>query len=348
MTSRMTTETKEIPACVARQRSELADDFERAGRALATLNPPVVATLARGSSDHAAIYLKYLVELATGTPVASLPPSVASVWRRPLRLRGAACVAISQSGRSPDLLDALDAANRSGASCFAMVNDPLAPMISHAIALPIGAGPETSVAATKSFAGSLTAITATAAAWHDPGGLRTGLDSLAPLLDDALDRDWSEPLDALARATSVYTIGRGPGLAVAAEAALKLKETCRVHAEAYSAAEVLHGPVELGSPSMVVVAFASVDEGRDSVMLAARRLAGTGARVFVADPLNEPPSNVGGGTPLAMLEVVRTDHPWLDPVSQIASFYRLVEAFARRRGLDPDAPRELAKVTETR
>ena len=139
-------------------------------------------------------------------------------------------------------------------------------------------------------------------------------------------------------AATAFVVSRGPGLALAGEIALKLKEVARLHAEAFSAAEVRHGPMALAAKELAVLAFVTDDASRQSVVNSARALATAGATVAVAG------ANVTG---CASLPTVQSPHPLLTPLCQAITFYRFVEAFARARGLDPDAPLHLRKVTET-
>lgn len=329
----MADEIAEIPAAAARFLRENAGTLARIGAAMRALDPALLVTVARGSSDHAATYLKYAVELTAGLPVASVGPSVASVYGRSLRLERAVCIAISQSGRSPDIVSMLASARASGALTIAITNDPASPLAQAAEhCLPLLAGVEASVAATKTFAVSVLAGLALVAEWQDDAALRDAVQAMPEGFARALALDWSVLADRLARAQSAYVLGRGPGFAIAAETALKLKETCALHAEAHSAAEVLHGPAALARDAFPVLALAVRDAAQAQLIATAQRLAGQGADVFVTG---------------ADLPVIAPLHPLVDPVLLVVTFYAMAESLARRRGLDPDAPRHLLKVTET-
>ncbi len=228
---------------VARQLAANAERSAEVAAALRARDPDVVVTIARGSSDHAALYVKHLVELRLGRVCASLGPSVASLYHAPLRLEGALAVTISQSGRSPDIVAMQRAAREAGAFTVALVNDATSPVALDAAALlPLRAGEERSVAATKTMIASLVAGASLIAHWSEDADLRAALGDLP----ERLERDAAPPPEALVRALatarSLFVIGRGATLAIAAEAALKLKETSAIHAEAFSSAEVLHGP----------------------------------------------------------------------------------------------------------
>ena len=199
--------------------------------------------MARGSSDHAATYLKYAAEIVAGVPVASVGPSVASIYGRQLRLAGATCIGISQSGQSPDIVEMMRSARAGGGLTIAITNDGAAPMAAacdHTLALRVG--PERSVAATKTFVVSVLAALALVAEWRQDAALRAAVAALPEQFAAALACDWGPLSDRLARANSAFVLGRGPGFAIASEMALKFKETSGIHAESYSAAEVLHGP----------------------------------------------------------------------------------------------------------
>ncbi|HET9069177.1 MAG TPA: SIS domain-containing protein [Amaricoccus sp.] len=342
--TRMREEIAEIPAAAERFLAARAP-LAAAAAALRAADPRLIVTVARGSSDHAATYLKYAVEIVAGVPVAPVGPSVASIYRRRLRLDGAACIGISQSGRSPDIVEMMQSAGAGGALTLAVTNDaasPLAAAADHALALE--AGPERSVAATKSFVASVLAGLALLAEWREDAGLRAAVAALPGQFASALDCDWTPLADRLVTASHAFVLGRGPGVAIASEMALKFKETSAIHAEAYSAAEVLHGPAALVGARFPVLALAVPDAAEAQVIATAERLAGQGADVFLTGPGAGDFEARAGVTPLAAVAGV---HPLTAPLVLVVSFYRFVEALARRRGLDPDAPPHLRKVTET-
>lgn len=308
------------------------------GAMLRAQEPQLVTSVARGSSDHAATYLKYACEILVGVPVASVGPSIASVYSAQLRLPRTLCVAISQSGQSPDIVQMTKASAQAGATTLAITNDPDAPLAKAADAcLPLGCGPEISVAATKTFVASVAAAIAMLAHWTKDAELLAALARLPEACNTALSQDWSPLSDRLARAPALYVLGRGPGYAIASEIALKFKETSALHAEAYSAAEVLHGPSALVERGFPVLALICEDAARDGFCDTAAKLAGQGADVFVTD-------QVTGTTELPRAAPL---HPLLDPLLSVVSFYVFIEALARRRGLQPDTPRHLRKVTAT-
>ncbi|MBP0482159.1 SIS domain-containing protein [Sagittula salina] len=337
--SHMKREVREIPDAVARLLENGADGMARAADALRTLDPPFLATVARGSSDHAATYVKYAAEIMAGLPVASVGPSVTSIYGARLRVKGAACLAISQSGASPDIVQMVTMMREEGALTLGLTNhldSRLAQVSDHALALH--AGPELSVAATKTFVTSAVAGVWLVAELLRDAPLLAALHALPDALAQAVDADWSPLGDALGEAESLYCLGRGPCYAASNEAALKFKETCQLHAESYSSAEVLHGPVSIVGRGFPVIALAVRDAAQKGLVEVAEKLAGMGAQVFTTSSAAQD---------AVALPAVRTGHPLTDPLALIVSFYAMVEQVARARGVDPDNPRHLRKVTET-
>ncbi len=300
--------------------------------------PAAIVTCARGSSDHAATYGKYLFETLLGIPVCSAAPSVSSVFASPVQAAGTLCLAISQSGRSPDLLATVEAHKRGGGYLVALVNDETAPLAALAdTTICLEAGPEHSVAATKSYIASLAALAAIAAAWSADSALQEAVDALPSLLHHAFALSWSHAEETLADARNLFVIGRGYGLGVAQEAALKFKETCALHAEAFSAAEVRHGPMAIVGPGFPILAFATSDTAGDGVREIAAEFAQRGAAVHLVD--------ARGKTDDALPAIEA--HPAIEPILMIQSFYRMANSLSLRRGLNPDAPAHLSKVTRT-
>ena len=340
MTTHMFQEIGEAGDSVARQLGHNAERVAEIGARLRDLDPSLVATIARGSSDCCALYLKYLVEIISGVPCASISPSIATLYRTPIRLQRALSVAISQSGRSPDIVETQRAARRAGALAVALVNDEASPLAQEAESLlPLCAGAEHSVAATKSMIAGLVACASLVAAWREDRPLADAIAGLPDVLRGQTAPPPAALLDRLAEARNAFVLGRGATLAIAAEAALKLKETCAIHAEAYSAAEVLHGPVELVGPGFPVIAFLPSDAAREGMLTTLARLAAAGAEVIAVE--------AGGADDAYRLATAPIELALLEPIVMIHRFYRLAEALARRLGRDPDHPRNLHKVTET-
>ena len=336
----MRLEIEEIPAAAGRLLELGRGDFVAGAAQLEAADPDFVVTVARGSSDHAAAFLKYAIELTAGRAVASVGPSIVSIYHKKLRLGRAAALAISQSGKSPDIVAMTEAATAAGALTFALSNTAGSPLAEAARSfINLEAGPEKSVAATKSFVNSVVAGLALIAHWVEDGALLSAIEELPETFRAALACDWTPLAESLVAASSLYVLGRGPAFAIASEAALKFKETCGLHAEAYSSAEVLHGPARIVERGFPVLVFAAPDASADSVAGVAERLAGQGARVFTAG------TAAPGATPLP---VAAASHPMAATLALIVSFYAMVEGLSRRRGFDPDRPPYLRKVTETR
>jgi glucosamine--fructose-6-phosphate aminotransferase (isomerizing) len=331
-------EAAEAAAAVRSQLARNGEAIERLAERLRAKPPRAVVTCARGSSDHAATFAKYLVETRAGVLTASTAPAVSTLYGAPLDVRDCLFLVISQSGRSPDLVAATDSAKERGATVVALVNAEDAPIakIAHCT-LPLGAFPEHGVAATKSFIASLAAIVHLVAAWTRDGALATALQAAPAALEQAWTLDWSAAVDRLAPAGHLYVIGRGTGFAIAQEAALKLKEACGLHAEPFSGAEVRHGPQALLDESFPVLVFAQEDEAQGGLVELARDLAARGVPVIFAG------ARVDGALSLPTIEA----HPAIEPLLLVQSFYRLANALAFARGRDPDRPPHLTKVTRT-
>jgi glutamine---fructose-6-phosphate transaminase (isomerizing) len=330
----MEQEARQAPEAVARFLERNKSQLAELGSQLRKHPPPVIMTSARGSSDHAAGYFKYLEEILVGVPCASMGASVVSVYEAKLRVRDTLCLTISQSGQSPDIVALQSAARAAGAITVALVNVEDSPIARNAnICLPLFAGPEHSVAATKSLIVSLAASAAIVAHWLNDERLISALSALPEKLEKACCIEWPELVELAQSAESFYVLGRGPSLPIAGETALKLKETCAIHAEAYSTAEVMHGPLELLGAGFPVMAFSPEDSSRHSSQEAILKMQRIGAKTLVVE---------NGG-----LTYYKTGVPLFDPISMMQTTYLAIEKVARARGRDPDHPRLLKKITET-
>jgi glucosamine--fructose-6-phosphate aminotransferase (isomerizing) len=309
---------------------------------LRRLAPRAVVTCARGSSDHAATYAKYLIETRAGVLTASAAPSVSSVYGVSQDLRGCLFLALSQSGRSPDLLASVAAAKAAGATVLALCNTPGAPLMAAADwAIELRAGVEASVAATKSYIATLAALARVVAAWTQDAALESDIGTLPGLLDQSWALDWSAALAPLESAANLYVVGRGLGLGAAQETALKCKETCGLHAEAFSSAELRHGPYTLLGPKFPALVFAQRDATRRGIEALSLELARRGVPVLIAGA--EESVTAAGAIMLPALDVAAQ----VAPILLVQSAYRLIATLAVRRGFDPDHPAHLLKVTET-
>jgi glucosamine--fructose-6-phosphate aminotransferase (isomerizing) len=331
-------EAAETPDVVAKLLSANRAQVEAIGTKLRRLKPRAVVTGARGSSDHAATFAKYLIETRAGIITSSTGLSIASVYAAQPKVDDVLFLAISQSGKSPDLLATVERAKAGGAYVVAVVNDDASPLahLAHDV-LPLHAMPETSVAATKTYLASVCAIADLVAEWTEDRDLGAALNGLPALLRAAWDCDWSEAIAHLVPANDLYTIGRGLGFGAAQEMALKFKETCGLHAEAFSAAEVHHGPLALVRQGFPALLLSQRDETRPGLEELAAKLVATGSNAMVA----------GFSLPGAVALPVVPAHSALEPILMTQSFYRMVDALALARGFDPDRPPNLNKITET-
>ena len=332
-------EARSASAVVARQLVKNEAITEKIGELLRERQPQVVVTCARGSSDHAATYGKYLIETFAGIPTASFAPSVSSVYAARQNMQGALFLVLSQSGKSPDLLESAKAAKEAGALVIALVNvvdSPLAKLADEVV--PLHAGIEKSVAATKSYIATLVALAQLVAKWTRSDVLEQALSVLSGQLESAWNLDWQAAIDALEGANNFFVIGRGIGLGIAQEAALKFKETAGLHAEAYSAAEVRHGPMAIVNRGFPVLLFTQDDGTRATVDAVVEDFLARGAVVLVAGKTYD------GAVNLPSVEGVVAATA---PIVFIQSFYKMVNALAIARGYDPDRPPHVRKVTET-
>lgn len=336
--SALAREAAEAPEAASRQIARHAKAFAELGARLRKTPPRFVVTCARGSSDHAASYGKYLIESFVGKAVASIGPSVSTLYGAHLDLSDSLFIAVSQSGRSPDLLHAAEKARPTGALMVGFVNDETSPLASLCdITLPLTAGPEISVAATKSYLLSALAFLSLTAHWSQSAELLAAVEALPAALDAARALDWRPALQTLRLARGLFCIGRGCGLGAAQEMALKFKETCRMHGEAFSAAEVFHGPLGLVGPDFPVIALGQEDAAASVTREAVARIAGLGALVWSA--LDVP------GT--CRLPTVPKVSPVIAPICEMQSFYVALPELIAARGMPADTPANLKKVTET-
>lgn len=324
---------------IARQHTQNVERVRAAVERITAFNPTAVVTMARGSSDHAATYAKYLIETRTGVLTSSASPSISSVYLSHQKLSGALYIAFSQSGKSPDLLAGVAQAKAAGALTLALVNVEDSPLAQLAdLVIPLHAGPEHSVAATKSYIATLGAVLHLVSEWSGDQVLQAACKQLPELLTRAWQCDWTPAVETLLTATNLFVIGRGLGFGIAQEAALKLKETCGLHAEAFSSAEVKHGPMAIVKKDFPVIMLAQQDETSEGFNALIKDFEARDAKVLVASEQATGPLK---------LPVVAGVHPALAPVLAIQSFYKMANALSIARGYNPDQPPHLRKVTET-
>jgi glucosamine--fructose-6-phosphate aminotransferase (isomerizing) len=328
-------ETAEIPAAAERLLAR-TDAIKAIVARVEQTRPRIVVFCGRGSSGHVGVYLRYLFEARLGLLASAAAPSVVTAYRRPPEMRDALFVVVSQSGRSPDLVNATQVARKHGALTLAIVNDQDSPTAAASeLVLPIGAGAEHSVAATKTVVLSMIAGAQLVAALARDDDLVAGLGQLPLRLSRALDCDWSTWADSAARAAAAFVVGRGYGLGCVREIALKVAEILRVPTLGHSAAELRHGPRASITPSTPVLVLRQNDEAATAIDDLVKDLNDANETLFVA------------GGPAGTLPWIGDGHPVYDPVLMLVPAYRAIEAVARRRGFDPDNPPHLSKVTKT-
>ncbi|MGZ3787132.1 MAG: SIS domain-containing protein [Bacteriovorax sp.] len=339
MTTLMRSEALEAPHVVEEQFSENQQILDEVAQHLNQKNPYSLVSIARGSSDHAAQFLNYLATAKMGKLTTSLSMSALTLYQAQLDVSHSVGVAISQSGQSPDVIRPIEYMRSHNAPTLALVNDIHSPLAKAAEwTIPLHAGPEKAVAATKSFIASLTAAAGLIATWKNDLELTRGLHHLPDDLMKAQSLDWTSPIQALKEAKRIMIVGRGYGLALALEAALKLKETCSIQAEAFSAAEIKHGPQALIEEGYPLLIFANRGPALHSMLDLAADMKSRGANVILAAPpfVKEK-----------QLEIQTTHAEELDVITAIQSFYLMVEELSRSLGLNPDQPKHLSKVTKT-
>lgn len=333
--TQMAREIAEIPEAAARQASKQGAIAEIAERIRAA-KPRLAIFCGRGSSGHVGVYLRYLLETQAGLLVSAAAPSIFTAYRRRPDMQDTLFIVISQSGRSPDLVMATETARTLGSLTLAIVNDPYSPAALAAdMVLPIEAGPEQAVAATKTVALSMTMGARLVASLTQDMTLSDALDRFPERARQALTCDWSAWSDRLATAPAAFVTGRGYSFGVARELALKMTETLRLPALGYSAAELRHGPRAAVTPATPVLVLRQNDEAASAVDDLVRDLQDANETVFTA------------GGPAGNLPWIGDDHPVCDPVAMLLPGYSAIEAAARQRGLDPDSPPHLSKVTHT-
>jgi glutamine---fructose-6-phosphate transaminase (isomerizing) len=326
----MAMEAREAPSRIAEQLEANAQKIQQIVAIINSRKPKFVYMVGRGSSDHAGVFAKYLIEIEIGLPVMSAAPSVASVYHKTLQLTDALVIVISQSGRSPDILAQVEMAKKSGALVLALVNDmssPLATMADHSLALNVGE--EKAVAATKSYLATLSAILHVVAVWSAKPALITAVQQLPALMQQAIDLPMQLNTAGLQNVKYLVVLGRGLGYAIAREIALKLKEVCGIQAEAFSSAEFLHGPVTLVKDNFTIIDVNIHDE---SISAHNSQIANVTLRGAAVLQLHHQPIIA----PARLL-----------PLLVLQRFYIDVEVVARDLGINPDAPVGLNKVTQT-
>jgi glucosamine--fructose-6-phosphate aminotransferase (isomerizing) len=306
--------------------------------------PRFALLAARGSSDHAALYAKYLIEVLLQLPAGLVSPSTTTLYGAEPDLTGVLFLTVSQSGGSPDLVEATRAARRRGALTVAVTNTPNSPLTDSAeLAVDIGAGAELAVAATKTYTASLIALYLLIDAVRGGGGAAVaGIGELAERTLSGTAGAVREAVDRYRFVERILTTGRGYSSATAAEAALKLAETSYLAARAYSGADLLHGPVAAVDAETGVLAVTSAGRGGQAMRDVVAAVRERGADVVA---VGSAAADVAAG--LLCIEVPATAEE-VAPILEVLPLQRLALDLALARGADPDRPRGLSKVTRTR
>jgi len=322
------------------------DAIARAAALIRDRSPRYAVIAARGTSDNAVRYAKYLLGAANGLPVALAAPSLFTVYRRPPRLEGALVIGISQSGASPDIVSVVEEGRRQGALTLAITNTPGSPMADAAEqAILLHAGEEKSVAATKTYTTSLAAVAALSAALAEDEARARELAAVPDAAQQVLDgaEGILEAVERYRYMASCVIVGRGYNYATAYEIGLKLKELTYTLADAYSAADFQHGPVALvehGFPVMAIVPEGAMAEEMTSLLVQMRDRA---TETIVLSPLED--ALALAHTPLPLPAGMPE---WLSPIVAVIPGQIFALGLAEVKGLDPDHPRGLSKVTLTR
>lgn len=326
----MAQESRQAPSIIEQQLRDNNSLCISLVEQIKNFNPALVYIVGRGSSDHAGVFAKYLIEVELGIPVSSSAPSVFSVFKRTLKLNNALVLIISQSGGSPDIIEQAKAAKASGAMTVALVNTPNSPLSDIVDAeIPIGAGEEKAIAATKSYMATLSALLQLVAYWKGDEMLLKGLLNLPAQLTNTINGSTHLDPSFVSSLRHCVVLGRGFGYAIGREIALKLKEVCGVHAEAFSSAEFLHGPVTLVEKELAVIDINIKDESH-------------AAHNTIIDDI------ISRGSKTKNITVDGDSvHPRCLPLIVLQRFYLDVEQAALSMGLDPDSPAGLKKVTKT-
>ncbi|AHH93862.1 SIS domain-containing protein [Kutzneria albida] len=323
---------------VARQ-SELAGVAAK----IAERRPRFALLAARGSSDHAALYAKYLIEVLLQLPAGLVSPSTTTLYGARPDLTDVLLVSVSQSGGSPDLLEVTESARRQGALTVAVTNTPDSPLnLAAELSVDVGAGPEVAVAATKTYSATLLALYLLIDAVR--GGKGEQAAKLGELAQRTLDESQAAVDEAVQRfrfVNRVLTTGRGYSSATAAEAALKLAETSYLSARSYSGADLLHGPVAAVDAETGVLAVTSSGQGGAAMREVLDVVHSRGADVFA---VGSAAAKVSAALRIPVAESAEEVAPMLE----VLPVQRLALGLSLARGGDPDSPRGLNKVTKTR
>jgi glutamine---fructose-6-phosphate transaminase (isomerizing) len=340
-------EIREQPAALTRL-VEQRRLYASAGKKLAELRPSVVRLVGHGSSDNAASYGMYAFGLLPGWTAMRDSISLTIYYGANVDFSRSAVVALSQSGRTPDVVEYVAQARTSGALTIALTNEPSSELGALAdVVLPLQAGPEQAVAATKTYVNQLAALALLAGcAAGKRKDVVSGLERVAEQMAGALPglaAAVTGPANAFAFVGRMFVIGRGLEFATAREVALKLKETCRIAAEPFTATDLVHGPIAALDPLFPVWTIASRDEALLTVLEASARARSAGAAIVASGNAAVEVENAAH-----TLAVPEAAMPVLAPLLSVVPGQLFAGALARAKGLDPDRPVGLSKVTLAR
>lgn len=340
-------EACQTPAVVQKQWQEYGNILGKIIPAIQKFDPQFVLTVGRGSSDHAANFAKYLFETKLGLVTASSAPSINTLYKSKLNLKNALVLAFSQSGQSSDIVEVISQANKAGALTLAFVNDVNSPLAKTAqLVVPLFAGEEKAVAATKSYIATLFAICSCVARMSQDKALLSKLAMLPEYMTEVISLDWSSASEHFSKCQNALVLGRGYSFPIALEAALKFKETCKIHAEAFSSAEVLHGPFALMEQDFSLMVFGQNDETLPGLVELLDKLKQLKTTTFLALPSDHCTNQIANKVSF-VLPTIPSLHPICDPLFEVLSFYLMVEHCAKLRGINPDQPDNIKKVTDT-
>lgn len=326
----MESEAKQSPDVIEHQISCNDVLVRNIAAQLVSLAPKMVMIIGRGSSDHAGVFAKYLIEIELNIPTFSAAPSISGLYKKQLKLESAVVIVISQSGRSPDIIEQAKMAKLGGAYCVAIVNDETSPLkdIVDQV-LPIRAGTEVSVAATKSYLATLSALMHLISVWSKNTELYSSLKQLPIAMRNVIANERQLRYSDFQDVKNIIVLSRGITIGIAKEIALKLKEVCCIHAEAFSSAEFLHGPITLLEKGIHVLNCAVEDECKESHAQQIDEIIKRKGHIILLDQ--------------AGFRI----HPRLAPFLILQRFYIDIAKVSVLLNLNPDKPLGLKKVTQT-
>ncbi len=348
----MRDEVREQPKAVEKALKEGLPFIRNIARRINAFQPDLIFIAARGTSDNAATYARYLFEAFTGLPVSLAAPSLFTLYNRPPNLKKALVIGVSQSGSGEDIVAVLKEGRKQGAMTLALTNKADSPLAQAAQdVVPLNVGPELSVAATKTYTGELALLALLAAELSDDNGLRMGLDRVPGALDTALQLE--DGLKFLANqelytsARHCLTLGRGYNFSTALEVALKLKETSYFFAAPYSSADFLHGPFALAEQSLPAILIGANGPAIPGLLELAEKLTERGVELLCIgddEGLLKLATSKDGAFRLDLSGIPEA----LSPIVSVVPGQLFAMHLALARGYNPDQPRGLHKVTSTR